>query len=69
MAGHVPIHPGAAAKSPRSGSSASQNASAKISRDIFPRSYAKIPPPGSIKVCAPIFRAGAWRIEATAGEW
>ncbi len=68
MAGPVPIHPGAAAKSPRSGCRASQNASAKVSRDIFPRFYAKIPPPGSIKVGAPIFRAGARRIEAAAGE-
>ena len=68
LADHVPIHPGAAAKSPRCGSRVSPNASAKVSRDSFPRSCPKIPPPGSIKVGAPIFRAGARRIEAAAGE-
>jgi len=67
LAGHVSVYPGDAAKSPRSGSRISPNASEKVSRDSFPRPYAKISPPDSIKVRIPISHAGARRIEAAAG--
>jgi hypothetical protein len=67
LAGHVSVYPGDAAKSPRSGSHVSPNASAKVFRDIFPRSCPKIPPSDSIKVRISISHASARRIEAAAG--